>query len=72
MNKYGMNLFHGESGESLGYVERNTLADCEDIIIFELSIKNAVELYYISTNEPFKNYCGETILTDEDGFCSIK
>jgi hypothetical protein len=72
MDKYGMNIFIGESGESLGYVERNTLADCETIIRFELSIENAVELYYTSTNEPFKNYCGETILTDENGFCSIK
>jgi hypothetical protein len=70
MNKYGMNIFDGKDGHFIGHMVADYLSACEHLIKIELDIENAVELYYVETNEPVV-HSGKFIQSDAEGWCSL-
>ena len=69
-HKYGINVFDGKTGEFIGEMGADYLTVCERLIKIELDLLNAVELYYVETNEPVV-HSGKFMKSDNDGFCSL-
>ena len=70
MYKYGMNIFDGKDGHFIGHIDADYLHECEHLIKIELDIENAVELYYVGTNEPVV-HSGKFVRSDAEGWCSL-
>ena len=69
---YGMNIWEGDTGRFVGYMEHVDLGSCETLIKIELDLGNSVELFNLETNKPVSDYkYGKIIETDHDGFCYL-